>query len=138
MLRNFIFVLFIFFTVVNVSFAHSEAVKKEIYDKVTEGYFRGIEMTISKMPSTPEARASFMQKFRQNFDKQDFINKTYPCFQKYTEHQISTDHKVIQGCVSEYLVDYSQQQQHLFFELVIPQQIFGELNPQPNNDSIYD
>ena len=78
-------------------------------------------MSIVNLPVSKDAKDNFMQKFRQNFDKEDFINKTYPCFQQYTEEQLSTDHKIIQGCVSDYLVDYSQQQQHLFVELVMPQ-----------------
>ena len=121
MLKNFIllFCLLIFST--SIAIALSDEDIKGIYDPLTEGYFRGVEMSIVNLPVSKDAKDNFMQKFRQNFDKEDFINKTYPCFQQYTEEQLSTDHKIIQGCVSDYLVDYSQQQQHLFVELVMPQ-----------------
>lgn len=108
----------------NFSFALSDDDINGIYDPLTEGYFRGIQMSIANVPISQEAKDNFMQKFRQNFNKQDFIDKTYPCFQQYTEEQLSTDHKIIQGCVSDYLIEYSQNQQHLFVELVMPQSAF--------------
>lgn len=117
-----LFCLIIFST--NLSFSLSNHDISGIYDPLTEGYFRGIQMSIANVPVSQQAKDNFMQKFRQNFNKQDFINKTYPCFQQYTEEQLSSDHKIIQGCVSDYLVEYSQQQQHLFVELVMPQSSF--------------
>lgn len=120
MLKHLLLLCILIFST-NIAFALSDDDIAGIYDPLTEGYFRGVEMSIANVPVSKDAKDNFMQKFRQNFDKEDFIQKTYPCFQKYTEEQLSTDHKIIQGCVSDYLVDYSQQQQHLFVELVMPQ-----------------
>ena len=121
--RCFLLLCFLIFST-NFSFALSDEDINGIYEPLTEGYFRGIQMSIANVPVSQQAKDNFMQKFRQNFDKQDFINKTYPCFQQDTEAQLSTDHKIIQGCVSDYLVEYSQNQQHLFVELVMPQSTF--------------
>ena len=118
-----LFFLFIFSFNTALS-APSEEAKKAIYDQVTEGYFRGIQMSVANVPVSAEMKNQFIAKYKQNFNKQDFINKTYPCFMQYTDEQIATDPKIISGCVSNYLIDYSKQQQALFVELVAPQRTY--------------
>lgn len=124
-MKKFILFFAVFILSVNSALSvPSQEAKDAIYNQITEGYFRGIQMTVKNLPVTDETKNQLVAMYRNNFNKQDFINKTYPCFMQYTDEQISSDPKIISGCVNDYLIEYSRKQQIQMSEILAPQRTY--------------
>ncbi|MCD7879677.1 MAG: hypothetical protein LUG16_07085 [Candidatus Gastranaerophilales bacterium] len=109
------------FTIVFSSPAFAEFTqeeKDEIYDELINGYFKGTEMSLNAMPYSQESKNNFITKFKGNFNRQDFINKTWPCFSKYSKTDIYSNPNATLECSKDYLLNYSTSQQALYQELI--------------------
>ena len=88
------------------------------YDQIIDGYFLGFQIAASSLNKGHEATTRYMNKIRQNFNKEDFKNKTRPCFSQYNDNSIMSSPYPIKKCADGYMQSYLSTQNAALDELI--------------------
>ena len=106
----------------NTQYAYATP-SNEMYDYIIDSYFFGVKLGLNNLATSKneDAKTKFVNKIKQNFNKQDFKNKTYDCFSKYNDKDILTNNKIVGTCSNNYFQNYILSQQAAFKELYMAQ-----------------
>ena len=76
----------------NTAFAYNytDNDKNMFYDAFLEGYFTEMQKNINNLDITPQQKENFMTALKENINRQELINSSWSCIEKYPIRQIIT------------------------------------------------
>lgn len=88
-MKKFIYLLLILICTNPVfAFNYSEEDKYMFYDAFLDGYITEVTKSVNQMEIEQDKKDKFLSEFKSKIDKQDLINSSWSCIQKYPIQQI--------------------------------------------------
>lgn len=90
----------------------------QMYDEIINSYFAGFQLAASFLNKGNDATTRYMNTIRQNFNKEDFKNKTRACFAQYNDNTVMSNPYTIKNCAESYMQNYLSTQGAALNELM--------------------